>query len=77
MPDLSALAALVFLSAHLAARADTDGPYAYTITDSHATVTNFDSAYSGERSITNPLGGFPVTRIGSSAFRYCFKLAKD
>lgn len=48
--------------------ADTEGPYTYTVTDGQATITGFDSSYSGDLSITNELGGCPVTTIGDRAF---------
>ena len=53
---------------------DTDsieGFYSYTVTDGEATITDFDSSYSGALSITNELGGCPVTSIGYSAFGSC------
>ncbi len=74
LSGLPALAAIVILFAFHTARADTDGPYTYTITDSNATITDFDSAYSGALSITNILGGRPVTSIGYRAFYNCTSL---
>ncbi len=38
--------------------------YEYTVTNSQATITSFNSAYSGALTITNTLGGYPVTSIG-------------
>ncbi|MEI7900904.1 MAG: leucine-rich repeat protein [bacterium] len=56
----------------LPARALTQGPYTYTTnTIGQATITDFDSAYTSELSITNVLGGCPVTSIGVNAFSYC------
>jgi hypothetical protein len=54
-----------------AARGDTWGPYTYTVANGEATITGFDASYSGALSITNMLGGRPVTAIGDYAFEYC------
>ncbi|MDD2349366.1 MAG: leucine-rich repeat domain-containing protein, partial [Kiritimatiellae bacterium] len=48
--------------------AATEGPYTYTVTNGQATITGFDSSCSGALSITNELGGCPVTTIGDRAF---------
>lgn len=74
LPRLRALALAHFLILPLAAIADTEGPYTYTVTNNQATITDFDIAYSGELSITNSLGGYPVTSIGSYAFYEHFSL---
>ena len=66
--------ALIFLSTILAASADQEGPYTYTVTNGNATITGFDAAYSGALVITNTLGGFPVTSIGFDAFEGCTSL---
>jgi hypothetical protein len=55
-------------------RADTEGDYTYTVADNKATITDFNTSYSGHLSITNELGGYPVTSIGNSAFYYCTSL---
>lgn len=55
-------------------RADTDGPYTYSIDDGFATITEFYDNYEGSLVITNSLGGYPVTRIGDEAFRGCNNL---
>ena len=47
-----------------------EGPYTYYVASSNATITLFDSAYSGILSITNFLGGYPVTAIRSFASHY-------
>jgi hypothetical protein len=49
----------------------TEGPYTYTVSNGKATITNFDTAYSGALTIPTTIGGFPVTTIGESAFQYC------
>jgi len=65
----------VVLFGHLCAKADQDGPYTFTVTDGEATITDFDEAYVGALSITNNLGGYPVTTIGDSAFEDCESLS--
>ena len=52
----------------------TQGDYTYTVTAGTATITDFNSSYSGALSVTNTLGGYPVTDIGDSAFAYCYRL---
>lgn len=74
-PRLCALAVMhLLVLIPLVLPADTFGPYTYTITDGQATITSFDRAYSGTLSITNKLGGYPVTSIGDDAFRDCSSL---
>ena len=70
------LPALLLAAALLPAsvRAATSGPYTYTVADNKATITEFDTTYSGALSITNELGGCPVTSIGHSAFFDCKSL---
>ena len=53
-----------------------EGSYTFTVTDGKATIRDFDTAHSGELSITNTLGGYIVTRIGINAFFQCPKLTK-
>ncbi|MDD5705173.1 MAG: leucine-rich repeat domain-containing protein [Kiritimatiellae bacterium] len=69
------LATLFLTATPIVATADTFGPYTYTVTDGHATITDFDSSYSGALSITNELGGCRVTFIGDFAFQFCTSLA--
>jgi hypothetical protein len=57
--------------AALASSAATEGPYTYTVTAGKATISGFDSTYSGSLFITNTLGGYPVTTIGVAAFIMC------
>ena len=67
----------LFLAAMLlpsAVRADTEGPYTYTVTNGMATIIRFSASYSGALSITNELGGCPVTTIGNYAFCGCTSL---
>lgn len=75
-PRLCALAVMhLLVLIPLVLPADTFGPYTYTITDGQATITSFDRTYSGTLSITNKLGGYPVTSIGDYAFSSCYSLA--
>ena len=49
----------------------TEGPYTYTLSGGKATITDCRTSFSGALSITNELGGYPVTTIGTSAFNRC------
>ena len=53
----------------LISNAQTEGDYQYTVTDGQATITGFNMSYSGPLSITNTLGGYPVTSI--RGFEHC------
>jgi hypothetical protein len=66
--------AIAGILAPMAAVADQEGPYTYTVTAGQATITDFNSAFSGSLSITNTLGTCPVTTIGDGAFEYCTNL---
>jgi len=65
------LVALMILAGALSAQGDQLGPYTYIVADSQATITGFDSGYTGDLLITNMLGGYPVTTIGNYAFFGC------
>ena len=54
--------------------AETDGIYTYTVSYGKATITGFDISFSGDLEIPATLGGYPVTKIGDSAFRRCTEL---
>ncbi len=54
------------------ASALTWGDYTYTVTDGNATITDVDTAISGEVIIPETLGGYPVTAIGEEAFACCY-----
>ena len=55
--------------------AEQEGPYTYTVsTNSEAVITDFSEGFSGSLSITNVLGGYPVTDIGAYAFHSCYGL---
>jgi len=56
----------------LTSRADTEGDYTYTVANGQATITAFNTSYSGPLSITNTLGGYPVTSI--RGFEHCDRL---
>jgi len=50
------------------------GDYTYTVTNGQATITDFNTSYTGRLSITNSLGGYPVASIGIDAFTDCANL---
>ena len=53
----------------------TEGNYTYTTNGAgQATITGFNSNYNGALSITNILGGCPVTAIESRAFAFCHNI---
>ena len=45
--------------------------YTYSVSDGAATITDVDTAISGDITIPATLGGYPVTSIGNGAFVYC------
>jgi len=56
----------------LLSRTETEGDYTYTVIDAKATITAFNMSYSGPLSITNNLGGYPVTSsIQGAGFGHC------
>ena len=67
LPSLCLTLSLAPLTSH----ALTQGDYTYTVTDSKATITAFNMSYSGPLSITNNLGGYPVTSIQGAGFGHC------
>jgi hypothetical protein len=58
----------------LTSSALTEGNYNYTVANGQATITYFNTSYSGVLAITNTLGGNSVTSIGDHAFEGCVKL---
>jgi len=56
----------------LISNALTEGDYTYTVANGQATITAFNRSYSGPLSITNNLGGYPVTSI--RGFEHCDRL---
>ena len=54
----------------LPASAATEGDFSYSINDETAEITDY-SGSAAELVIPDTLGGYPVTRIGSSAFDGC------
>ena len=59
------------------ANADTkykEGYYTYTVTDGKATIIACDKAISGDVTIPEKLGGYPVVKIGNKAFSWCHSL---
>lgn len=55
----------------ISASAETSGYYTYTVNDGKATITEVDTAISGDVVIPSTLGGYPVTCIGEQAFWVC------
>ena len=48
----------------------TEGYYTYTVENGEATITGCDESISGDVVIPSELGGYPVVKIGDSAFGY-------
>ncbi len=48
-----------------------DVKFYYTVNNGKATVTGIDNVTSGKISLTDKLGGYPVTAIGNNAFENC------
>ncbi len=67
---LLALFACAFLPLHAAGLDD----LTWTTTDGEVTITDCDTAASGELVIPDTIGGNPVTSIGRSAFQSCSSL---
>ena len=55
----------------LAGETFTSGIFSYTVSNGKATVTAVDASVSGEVSVPENLGGYPVTNIGQHAFSNC------
>ena len=72
--NLLQLLGFILIAGPLTANAFQEGHYTYTVTNGQAMITRFDQAYSGALSITNTLGGYPVTSIGQWAFSHCASL---
>lgn len=67
-------AAIVILSPK--AGAETEGIYTYTVSNGEATITACDTNASGDITIPDTLGGYPVTVIGDKAFMNCDYVTK-
>ena len=68
------ICALPFGAFAFTTSAATYGYYTYEINNNEATITNCDTAISGEVAIPSTLGGYPVTSIGDWAFYDCYSL---
>ncbi len=55
----------------LPASAETEENYTYTVSDGEAKITDFPTTVTGEITIPDTLGGYPVTSIGKNAFLGC------
>ena len=49
-----------------------EGYYTYSVQNGEATITDTDTAISGDVVIPSTLGGYPVTKIGSYGFSHCY-----
>ncbi len=58
----------------LTASADTSGYYTYTVSDGKTEITDVNESISGDVTVPEKLGGYPVTSIGYSAFSGCSSL---
>ncbi len=67
---------MALLCAALVARGATEGPYTYTVADGEATITAFDTSWSGPLTIADTLGGCAVTAIGAGGFISCSGLTE-
>ena len=69
-----AMLTVLILALSSSASAATEGVYTYSISDGAATITDCDTAVSGDLVIPDTLGGCPVTSIDKDAFRDCVNL---
>lgn len=67
---MSMLCALMPLGI-LSVSAATEGDYTYTVSDGKATITKVNTEIVGAVTVPDTLGGYPVTAIGSNAFKGC------
>lgn len=58
----------------VSASAATEGYYTYEVKNGEATITDVDTAISGNVTIPSTLGGYPVTIIGLQSFEDCKNL---
>ena len=58
----------------ITAGALTSGNYTYTVSNGAATITDCNTSVSGSITIPATIGGYPVTTIGSEAFKNCTNL---
>ena len=56
--------------------AETEGYLTYTIKDGQVTITDCDEDASGKIVIPDTIQGYPVTKIGESAFTLCVKITE-
>jgi len=58
----------------LTALATFDGYYRYSVSNNETTIIDVDTSINGDITIPDTLGGYPVTKIGESAFQGCKRL---
>lgn len=54
--------------------AETEGNYTYAVADGYATITGYNSSLTGDVTLPDTLGGYPVKAIDDNAFFSCTKL---
>ena len=65
------ISAGLFLSFAIAANADSDGVFVYSVSNSKATITGHSENLMENLVIPDTIGGYPVVGIGSGAFKDC------
>ena len=69
-----ALVTICICAVSIQTKAETMGAYTYAVTDGKVTIIDFMESVSGDLTIPDTLGGYPVTAIGKQAFDECKKL---
>lgn len=60
-----------FMNLFTATAENTEGFYTYEVINEEAIITGFDNSFSGDLTIPETLGGYPVTRIENYVFYGC------
>ncbi len=68
---ISSIVFTIAIFCGITANAETEGIYTYSISNSEATITECNVMSGPNITIPSTLGGYPVTSIGASAFKYC------
>ncbi len=72
--SLIAVCSMLFACCMVNASAATSGIYTYSVSDGKAIIIDCDTSVSGEITIPDTLGGYPVISIGNNAFYNCSSL---